>query len=130
MATDVENSNIYAIIIILLAETVGLWIIYIFILFGSNWKTIKALEFSFIWTMVILETLEVIFRLRSSFNEDKDFVALKILLSLNRVLRVYMVYGRLAALSGIFTQEILKHSHKLGAVVNKQGKVVLYFFTT
>lgn len=74
--------------------------------------------------MVILETIEVVLRLRSSFNDDKSFVAIKILLCLNRVLRVYMVFGRLVSFASNVSQEMLKHSHKLSAVINKQGRSI------
>ena len=111
----------YAFIIILLTSTIWLSLIYIFYVLGTNWKISKSLDLLFVCTVIILETIELIIRLKSNFSESRDSSGLKILLNINRVLRVFMVYRRWVSFSTIVTEQFIKYSHNLNSVFNKKG---------
>ena len=121
MSYDADKDNIYAFVILLLICWIFLGIIYSIFLFSYGWKIVKSIDFTLICLMIILETVELIFRLSSNFDNDKDTILISTFLNINRVLRVLMVHRRLVVFTTIITTYFSKFIVKVKSFENKQG---------
>lgn len=75
--------------------------------------------------MVIVETVELVFRLSENFDHEKDRILISTFLSINRVLRVIMVHRRLVGFTSIITAYLSKYVVKVKSIDNNNGKFTL-----
>ena len=122
MSYDADKENMYVFIILLLILSIFLAINFSLYIFSQGCKIVIGLDFTFICLMVILETVELAFRVNSNYDSNKDSILIRTSFNINRLLRVLMVHRRLVYFSTIISIWFSKYIRKVDISENKQGK--------
>lgn len=95
LSRDVDEENIYSFGIIMTAFLLIILVFQTFAFIHKGCHTMIFIDYSLIVILVCTEILEIKFRLQSNFNAKITETGIKILLGVNRVLRVIMVCRRM-----------------------------------
>lgn len=108
MVKDVDEDNLYSFNVIhIVFLSIILWYQTCAIAY-KGCKTMLVIDYLFIVSLIGTEIVELAYRSKGDFDSDKDSTDIKILLGVNRILRVIMVHRRFNDIMLLINKRLLE----------------------